>query len=119
MQSATDNHTTDSIIATTGTPSPAKMYKRWELPSLFCPQSAQYPSPVDSDWSEEDWDTGIKKEKEGRGDGAKARRRRKEEIRFKLLPIKPMYVPSYEEELPALVRDLIPKLAPEKPRDIK
>ena len=30
-----------------------------------------------------------------------------------------MYVPSYEEEPPALVRDLIPKPAPGKPRDVK
>ena len=30
-----------------------------------------------------------------------------------------MYVPSYDEEPPALVRDLIPKPAPEKPRDAK
>ena len=30
-----------------------------------------------------------------------------------------MYVPSYEEESPALVRDLIQKLALEKPRNMK
>ena len=34
-------------------------------------------------------------------------------------PSSPMYVPSYEEEPHALVRDLIPKLISEKPRNVK
>ena len=90
--SAIDKPTTASIMVTTSTPSPAKMCKRWGLPCPFCAQSTQHPSPVDSDWSEEDWDGEREEEgetKEGGGDGAKARGRRKGVVRFKLLSTKP------------------------------
>ena len=50
----TNTPTTPSITVTADTPSPAKMCKRWGPPCPFCAQSTPHPSPVDSDWSEED-----------------------------------------------------------------
>ena len=75
MPSATDNPDTANIMVTTSTPSPAKMCKRWGLPCLYCAQSTQYPSPVDSNWSEEDWDGEVEKEKR------KEKQRKEEEMR--------------------------------------
>ena len=63
MPSGTDSPTMASIMAATCTPSPAKTCKRWELPCLFCAQSANTPSQWTQDWSEEDWDGEIEKEK--------------------------------------------------------
>ena len=40
--------------------------KRWGPPCPFCVQSAPHPSPVDSDWSEEDWDGDIEREKKNK-----------------------------------------------------
>ena len=60
MPSATDKSAMTSIMATTSTPSPAKMCKRWGLPCPFYAQSTQHPCPVDSDWSEEDCDRETK-----------------------------------------------------------
>ena len=119
MPSATNNPAMANIMVSTSTPSPAKMCKRWGLPCPFCAQSTQHPSPVDSNWSEEDWDGQIEKDrekKETRGDGAKARRRRKKNLDSNYYPPSSMYVPSYEEEPPALLRDLIPTT---NPRDVK
>ena len=63
----TSTTTSDSIMASitvsTNTPSPGTKCKRWRPPCLFCAKSASHPSPVDSDWSEEDWDGEIEKEK--------------------------------------------------------
>ena len=122
IPSATDNPTIASIKVTTSTPSPAKMCKGWGLPCLLCVQSAQHSSPVDSGWSEEDWGGEIEKEK--RKEKQREMEQRQEEEEKKNLDSNyyqpsPVYVPSYQEEPPALVRDLIPKLALEKSRDVK
>ena len=52
---ATPTTMSNSIMATKITPSPAKTSKRWGLPCLSSAQSTPHASPVDSDWSEEDW----------------------------------------------------------------
>ena len=117
MPPAICNPSTASIMVTLSTPSAAKMCKGWGLPCLCCAQSTQHPSSVDSDWSEEDWGKEIEKEKRKEKQRKKEEmvQRQEEEEKKNLdsnyyLP-SPMYVPSCEEEPPALVRHLIPKLA--------
>ena len=115
MPSATDNTTTASIMVTTSTPSSAKTCNRWGPPCSFCIQSTQHSSPVDSNWSEEDWDRKIEKEKR------KEKQRKEEEMRQRqeekimsdpnYYPSESIYVPNHEEQLPTLVNSLI--LAPE------
>ena len=81
------------------------------------------PSPLDSDWLEEDWDGEIekekRKEKQRKEEEMKQRQEEKKNLDSNYYPPSPMYVPCYEEEPSALGRDLMPKLAPEKPRDMK
>ena len=45
------NTTTNPIMTST-----CRTCKRWGLPCPFCVQSTPHPSPVVSDWSNEDWD---------------------------------------------------------------
>ena len=42
-----------------------RMCKRWGLHCSFCAQSAPHPSPVESDWSNEDWNGENKELKRG------------------------------------------------------
>ena len=65
MPSAAETNTSLMASTMTATTAPAsdKICKRWELPCPFCAQSSLYPSPVDSDSSEEDWDGNIEREK--------------------------------------------------------
>ena len=118
MPSATDNPTMASIMATTSTPSPAKMCKRWGLLCPFSAQSTPHPSPIDSDWSEEGWDREIEKQK--RNKEKEMKWRQKEEMKILdpnyYLP-EPIYVPFHEQQPPTYVNDLIP--AQEKSRDMK
>ena len=77
---------------------------------LFCAQSTQHPSPVDSNWSEEDWDGEIEEKRKEKQRKEEEMKQRQEEEEKKNLDSKyylpnPMNVPSYEEESPALVRD--------------
>ena len=123
----TNTPTMASIMATADMPSPAKTCKRWGLPCPFCAQSAPHPSPVDSDWSEEDWDRNIEREKrkvkQRKEEEMKQRQEREEQEKIKSDPNyylpNPIYVPSYEEEPPALVRNLVTDPAPEKPQTLK
>ena len=111
-----------SITATAHTTSLAKTCKRWGLPWPFCAQSPQHPSPMDSDWSEEDWDANIEKEKrkEKQRKEEEMKQRQEVEVQDKQIfdlnyyPPSPIYEPSYEEEPPALVRNLVPDPTPEK-----
>ena len=70
-----------TMIAATA-PSSNRKCKRWGLPCPFCIQSALHHSPVDSDWSEEDWDGDIEREKKNkvRGEEAKTENRRRGNI---------------------------------------
>ena len=117
---------------------PCRTCRRWGLPCPFCIQSAPHPSPVDSDWSEEDWDGDI----EGRKRQEKQRKEEKvrekqeeyripdynplnliydldqeEEVLLKLTPkekldLDPKYYPQNympkQEDAPTLVDDLVP-----------
>ena len=102
VPSVTENSVMASIMVATNTPSPAKMYRRWGPPCPFCVQSAPHPFPVDADWSEEDRDGGIEKEKR------REKQRKEEEMKWgqeeekkifdsNYYPPEPMYVPSHEE----------------------
>ena len=114
-------------MAVTVTPSSKGVYKRWGPPCLFCTQSTPHASPVDSDWPEEDWDRNIeeekRREKQRKEEEMKQRQEIEEQEKIKSDPNyylpSPIYVPSYEEEPPALVRDLVPDLAPEKTANMK
>ena len=66
--------TASAMVATTA-PSSDKEYKRWGPPCPFCAQSAQHPLPVDSDWSEEEWNGDIEREKR------KGKQRKEEEVK--------------------------------------
>ena len=56
MLSAADTNTSSMAYTTVATTAPSsdKICKRWGPPCPFSAQSAPHPSPVDSDWSEED-----------------------------------------------------------------
>ena len=95
-------------------PSPTKRCKRWGPPCPFCAQSALHPSPVESDWSEEDWDGEIQKKKREKKRKEEEMRQRQEEKR-KILDSDSKYVSNYEEKTPTLVSYLV--LAPEDFRD--
>ena len=73
-------------------------------------QSATCPSPVDSDWLEEDWDDEIEEEEEEKG----REKQRKEELEKAsgYYPPEPIYNPNHEREIPILVTDLVPVLIP-------
>ena len=97
-------------------------FRRWGPPWSFHAQSAPHPSPVDSDWSAEDWDGELEKEKR------KEKQRKEQEMKWRQDEEKkildpnyyqpgPIYVPSNEEQPPTLVNDLIS--AQENPRDAK
>ena len=100
MPMATYNPTTASTMTTISTPSPTKTFKRWGLSCPFCAQSTPNPSPVDSDWSKEDWDGEIEKRKEKQRKEEEMMQRQDEEKKILdpnyYLP-EPIYIPSYEE----------------------
>ena len=123
----TNNPTMASNMAATSTPSLEKACKSWGLPCLFCAQSTLHPSPVDSDWSKEDWDGDIEREKRMEKERKEEEMKPRQEIEEKEKAIldpkyylpSPVYVPNYKEETPALVSDLVPNLAPEKTTNTK
>ena len=86
----------------------AKRCKRWGPPCPFCAQSAPHPSPVESDWSEEDWDVEIQKRKREKQRKEEEMRQRQEEEKEILdssyYPPEPMYVSNHEEQPPTLVK---------------
>ena len=114
-------------MVTADTPSPAKMCKRWGLLCPFCAQTAQHPSLGDSYWLEEDWDGNIDREKrkEKQGKGEEMKQRQEVEVQEKQIfdpnyyPPSPVYVPSYEEEPHALVRNWVPVQVLEKTTNTK
>ena len=84
----------------------------------FCTQSALHPSPVDSDWSEEDWDANIerekRKEKQRREEEVKKREKIEEQEKISnYYPLSPICDPHHEEEtLPHLTSEQKIKLDP-------
>ena len=54
-----------SVKMATNMQSPGNKCKTWGPPCLFCVQSILHPSQLDSDWSEEEWEQEIEKEKSG------------------------------------------------------
>ena len=68
MPSAAETITSPMASTTVATiaSSSGKICKRWGLSCPFCAQSALHPSPVDSDWSEEDWDGDKEREKKNK-----------------------------------------------------
>ena len=109
-----------SIKAAINTLSSGKKCNIWEPQCPFCTQSAPHPSPVDSDWSEEDWDGEIEKEKR------REKQRKEEEMKWRqeeekqilnsnYHPPEPIYIPNHKEQPPTVVNDL--RLAPENSRD--
>ena len=118
----TENSTIANITAATNTPSPAKMCKRWGSACPFCVQSAPHPSPMDSDWSEEDRDGEIEKanrREKQKKEEEKMKWRQEEEKKIldsNYYPPESIYVSSHQEQPPTVVNDLIP--APENSRDV-
>ena len=92
------------VAAAMNTPSPTKGCKRWGLPCLFCTQSAPHPSPVKSEWSQEDWDGEILKKKRGKQGKEEEMRQRQEEkgdiLDSNYYPLEPMYVSNHNEQPP-------------------
>ena len=92
--------------------------KDGESPAPFCVQSALHPSPVDSDWLEEDWDGDIKREKRNKKqkkeEEAKQRQKLEEQEEISnYCPPSPIYHSHQEEEiLPHLSPELKIKLDP-------
>ena len=114
----TTTSTMVSIMVATTAPSLDRTCKGWRLPCLFCAQSTPYPSPVDSDWLEEDSDGDIERQKrkgktkKGRGSEAKTEIRRTRE-NIKLLSSKPNIWSNHEEEtLPHLTSQQKIKIDP-------
>ena len=110
-----------SVKMATNMQSPGNKCKTWGPPCLFCVQSILHPSQLDSDWSEEEWEQEIEKEKSGE-------KQRKEEMLWrqaeekKVLssnhyPLVPMYIPNHKDKTPTVTSDLI--LAPENPEEIQ
>ena len=96
-------------MVATNIPFPGNKCKRGGAPYPFCDQSAPHPSPVNSDFSEEDWNGEISK-------GKRIEKQRKEKEMFqrqaeekKVLssnynPPEPMYIPNHEYQLPTVIK---------------
>ena len=67
------NPATNNIMAALNMKSPVERCKRWRPTCPFCTHFTPHPVPVDSDWSEEDWDSN--KEREERREKQRKRRR--------------------------------------------
>ena len=119
--SVTHNSALAKVMVAMNTLSPAKRYKRWGPLCPFCAQSALHPSPVKSDWSDEDLDGEIQKkkwEKQRKEEEMRQGQEEKEEILDSgYYPPEPMYVSHHEEQPPMLVNNLV--LASEDPRDMQ
>ena len=67
-------------------------------------QSTQHPSPVDSDWSEEDWNRDIerekRKEKQRKEEEVKQRQKIEEQEKISnYYPLNPIYDPNQQAEI--------------------
>ena len=123
----TNTPTMASNTAATSMSSSKEPCKRWGLPYLLCAQSTPHPSPVDSDWSEEDWDRNIEREKRKEKQRKEEEMKQRQEVEVQekqnfdpnYYPTSPLYVPNYKEEPPVLVGNLVPNPALEKATNTK
>ena len=108
-----------SNMVATNTPSSSNKCKRWEPPCPFCVHSAPHPSPVDSPWSEEDWD-GDREEENRNKEKRKMLQRQAEQkkvLSSNYYPPELMYIPNHEDHPPTVANNLTP--APENTNEVQ
>ena len=109
-ETTTSSTASTMIAASVTAPSSDKACKRWGPPCPFCAQSVLHSSPVDSDWSEEDWDGDIEREKKNKERKRRQGKDRKIEEQEKIsnyYPPSPIYDSHPEEKI-------LPHLTPQQ-----
>ena len=83
---------------TTTVASTCRMCKRWGLPCPFCTQSGPHPSPVESDWSDEDWNREKQRAKEEEKKKQEPQVQQKEDLTKDCCPYSPVYDPTFKQD---------------------